>query len=242
MSEWLQAITHVLDNTPQPIQVFFRDDDAGWANERLYSLLDVFAKAAMPIDLAIIPGASDQALADELLARKQQSACIGLHQHGYTHTNHELVGRKCEFGHHRSKTQQFDDLRQGQTILTDLLGNQLDPIFTPPWNRCTQDTADCLEDLDFQILSRDITAQPINTMQLKQIPVHIDWSRFLKTTDPLAELEVSIAKQLANTSLTGIMLHHADMTKTALKPLAQLLKLFADHPHIHGMLLRDSLS
>ena len=34
----------------------------------------------------------------------------------------------------------------------------VDPIFTPPWNRCTQATADCLAMLGYRVLSRDATA------------------------------------------------------------------------------------
>jgi hypothetical protein len=239
MANWLDAVGEVLDNAVKPIRVFFRDDDAGWSNDRLYALLDEFARSGMPIDLAVIPEALDQVLADELLSRQQAQQLIGLHQHGYSHTNHEPIGRKCEFGSSRSKSQQKTDIAMGQKRLHEALGSVLDPIFTPPWNRCTRDTVACLEELNFCLLSRDVTASELESATLQQRPVHINWSRMLDI--PLSELGLAIADNLKSSDYTGIMLHHADMGKEHLKPLAELLALFADHSNAHGLLLRESL-
>ena len=43
MSSWLQPVEAALDAAPAPVPVFFRDDDAGWGDERLLALLDAFA-------------------------------------------------------------------------------------------------------------------------------------------------------------------------------------------------------
>ena len=240
MPNWLKSISDVLDSAEQPVRLFFRDDDAGWANDRLYALLDTFAQPGMPIDLAVIPEALGHALTEELLSRWQQDKHLtGLHQHGYSHTNHEQEGRKCEFGSSRTKNQQKADIAKGQERLHEALGTALDPIFTPPWNRCTRDTVGCLEELDFRLLSRDVTASGLESATLQQRPVHINWSRMLDI--PLSELGLAIASNLGNNDLTGVMLHHADMDKEHLKPLAELLALFADHNNAHGLLLRESL-
>ena len=50
-------------------------------------------------------------------------------------------GRKCEFGESRSRELQHADIAAGKELLSDLLGPITDPIFTPPWNRCTASTA-----------------------------------------------------------------------------------------------------
>lgn len=243
MRSWLSVIRDVLDNPEYPVRIFFRDDDAGWANDRLYALLDVFGQFGMPIDLAVIPEALDQTLADELLSRRQHAQhLIGLHQHGLSHTNHEPVERKCEFGSSRSKNQQKTDIAQGQTILRAAFGNALDPIFTPPWNRCTQDTVECLEELDFRLLSRDSTATRFESTTLQQVPVHVDWSRLLKTSsDALTALGSTIASQLKQNSLTGIMLHHADMDSENLQGLAELLAVLANHNNVQRILLKESI-
>ena len=44
-----------LDETAQPVEVFFRDDDAGWEDERLLELIARFAEHGLPLDLAVIP-------------------------------------------------------------------------------------------------------------------------------------------------------------------------------------------
>lgn len=243
MADWLKAITDVLDRTENPVRLFFRDDDAGWSNNELYSLLDMFAQTAMPIDLAVIPKGLDYGLADELLNRwRQNKHLIGLHQHGYSHTNYETVGRKCEFGGSRTKDQQKKDITEGQLHLRSAFGAALDPFFTPPWNRCTQDTIECLEELNFQLLSRDITAVKLASSQLRQIPVNIDWSKMIKlSVDPFPHLGRTIAASLDQNELTGIMLHHADMDDEALKPLAELLATCAGHNNVQGLLLRQTL-
>jgi predicted deacetylase len=239
MPNWLKSISDVLDNAEQPVRLFFRDDDAGWANDRLYALLDTFAQFRIPIDLAVIPEALDHTLVDELLSRQQAQQLIGLHQHGYSHTNHEPIGRKCEFGSNRNKNQQKTDIEMGQIRLHEALGSALDPIFTPPWNRCTQETVECLEELDFRLLSRDVTASELQSATLQQVSVHVNWSRMLDM--PLSELSIAIANNLKNNELTGIMLHHADMDNENLKPLTELLALFVDHDNARGLLLKEFL-
>lgn len=244
MGNWLQPITDVLDKLVKPVQVFFRDDDAGWSNAQLYAMLDEFAKAEIAVDLAVIPAALDDKLADELLSRWQQDEKIlGFHQHGYSHGNHEIEGRKCEFGRNRSKPQQKTDLANGKQLLQDSFGRALDPFFTPPWNRCTQATLECLDELAFRLLSRDITAEQFTSPSLTQQPVHVDWSKIIKNSpNDLDELGQSIADQLAVNELTGIMLHHADMQAVHLQPLAQLLAVISSHHNLRSVLLRNTLS
>lgn len=244
MSNWLNSVRAALDNSAQPIRLFFRDDDAGWANDRLLALLDIFGQVGMPIDCAVIPEILDQTLSHELLCRWQQAKqFIGLHQHGYSHSNHEPPeSRKNEFGSNRNKDQQKSDIAAGQAFLHDILGDALDPIFTPPWNRCTQATVDCLEELDFKLLSRDISAVKLDTVNVKQVPIHLDWSKVLKTSsNPLPMLSQSIANHLHNNTLTGIMLHHADMNTENLQPLTELLSVLASHQQVQSLLLRETI-
>ena len=74
---------------------------------------------------------------------------VGLHQHGLAHVNHEREGRKCEFGPSRDAAAQRRDIADGRERLAALLGDRVDPIFTPPWNRCTADTGAVLAELGF---------------------------------------------------------------------------------------------
>lgn len=244
MGNWLHGINEILDKTQTPMHFFFRDDDAGWENTKLLRMLDRFAQHAIPIDLAVIPASVDKSLADELLSRWQDNPDIlGLHQHGFSHTNHEPTGRKCEFGKSRTKHQQNADLTEGKAHLQAYFGVAIDPFFTPPWNRCTPETVACLEELDFTLLSRDITATKFESPRLRQVPIHIDWSRIIKQSpNPLVELGNTLSQNLAVNELTGIMLHHADMGNEELGPLTELIAMLSKHPHSQGVLLRNTLN
>jgi len=245
MPEWLEPVIKVLDSIEHPATIFFRNDDAGWANDRLFPFLDTFAGWAMPVDLAVIPDALDDTLADALLTRKKQApALIGLHQHGFNHANHEPPEqRKCEFGLSRTKDQQKRDIQLGREYLQARLGAfVVDPIFTPPWNRCTQATMECLEELDFLILSRDLTAKNLASDKLKQIPVALDWSRIFRTSaEPLIELCRLIVTSLKENDFTGIMFHHADMDNQHLTILSELLRLFTSHHKTRTVLLKETI-
>ena len=92
---WLDPVRRALDEGPST--VFFRDDDAGWGDERLWALLDLFDRRALPVDLAVIPAELHPTLTAELTVRARAGR-VHLHQHGFAHVNHEPTGRKCEFG------------------------------------------------------------------------------------------------------------------------------------------------
>src|SRR4051794_35799746 len=87
---WLAPLTAALDAAPEPVDVFFRDDDGGWEDDRLLTLLDLFAGLGLPLDVAVIPQALSPAAAAQLRRRVDaQPELVGLHQHGFAHANHE---------------------------------------------------------------------------------------------------------------------------------------------------------
>src|ERR1041385_7706803 len=99
LTNWLDPVRKRLDEAAGPITFFFRNDDVGWEDERLFELLDVFWQYEVPIDLAVIP----KAISRETAARLRRQVAgrpelVSVHQHGYAHVNHEQTGRKCEFG------------------------------------------------------------------------------------------------------------------------------------------------
>jgi len=222
---WLDPVRTALDAAGTPIDVFFRDDDAGWNDPRLFALLDVFEERLIPLDLAVIPQSLTSALAAALLNRKR-SQPVGLHQHGYAHANHEPEGRKFEFGPSRSPEQQFRDISQGGRRLREQLGDAGEPMFTPPWNRCTQATVEALRALDFAVLSRDHGAQPLHLGGLGELCVGVDWCRHSGDRD---ELGRRLAAAMVRRPTTGILLHHAGMPNDDLEELQELLSLLQRH-------------
>jgi hypothetical protein len=224
---WLDPLRRALDEAPARLSFFLRDDDAGWADERLFALLDLGAERSLPIDLAVIPRALRPELARALLARLEGEP-ISLHQHGLAHVNHEPRGRRCEFGPARRRDVQRRDIVEGRGLLVELLEGRVDPIFTPPWNRCTTDTAECLAELGFLALSRESRAEPFGISALQELPVAVDWFAHRHgerlTPDRLAAL---LARATERSDPIGIMFHHAAMDEEDLTRAAELLDLLA---------------
>ena len=103
-------------------------------------------------------------------------------------------------------------------------GDALQPIFTPPWNRCTADTGSALAALGFRALSREHRAEPLAVPGLFELPVHVDWVRL----EP-AELAARMATQITAGGPLGVMLHHAVMEPETMDRTSELLALVAAH-------------
>ena len=239
MTAWLDPLRQALDESDMPIDFFFRDDDVGWANDEFRALLACFRQQSLPLDLAVIPSALTAQLANEICAANAEApTLVRVHQHGFSHTNHEVLGRKCEFGIRRAQQDQFRDIRLGKIKIEAMLGSALDPVFTPPWNRCTVITGMCLRDLGFTVLSRDATAPSLALSGLKELPVSIDW--FGKKNGErlsLQSLGMLIANTVKQNQHVGIMLHHELMNSDERELLEHLLVLLSTHRQAHCKLM-----
>lgn len=242
MSAWLDELRRTLDTAPRPVAFFFRDDDAGWSDDRLLELLDLFTRHSMPIDVAAIPVALTSGLAVTLRSRLEaQPAQVAIHQHGFAHQNHEPEGqRKCEFGGTRESSFQQSDIEAGKQRLFDLFGSHMRPIFTPPWNRCTAATGECLLQAGFRILSRDVTAAPLNLDGLIELPITIDWfARVRGVRLSLEELGATLAVKVRTSAPVGVMFHHALMDESERRLASELLALLASHPNAQSYLMNQ---
>jgi peptidoglycan/xylan/chitin deacetylase (PgdA/CDA1 family) len=230
VSAWLDPLRRALDAAAEPRVFFFRDDDVGWGDEVLPPLLDLFVAHDVPVDLAVIP--MELTVRGAAMVRERVGATggrIGVHQHGLFHVNHEPNGRKWEFGGARPAPAQRADIAQGQQRLADMLGGLPRPIFTPPWNRCTEATGWALRDLGFRALSRDSTAPTLGIPGLCELPVHVDWLARRKG-QRLSRVQVGeLLAARRGTAPTGVMLHHAVMDATDREAARELLELLASH-------------
>jgi hypothetical protein len=155
------------------------------------------------------------------------------HMHGYRHMNHETEGKKQEFGPARSSMALFNDLSRGHLRLQSILGKDLTPVFTPPWNRCSLETMKHLKNMGFKGISRSQGSLPAPPRGLKDFPVHVDlhtrkekqaeqgWQNLLK------EIEKGM-----ESPAWGIMIHHMRMNGPAFIFLEYLLELFAGYKQI----------
>jgi len=237
-TNWLNPLRKRLDEAHEPTSFFFRNDDVGWEDARLFDLLDVFAQYEVPIDLAVIP----RSISRETAARlrnlvAERSEHVSVHQHGYAHVNHEQTGRKCEFGDSRSSELQHADIAAGKKLLNDLLGPITDSIFTPPWNRCNSATAACLKQEGFMLLSRDVTAKQLDVMEL---PVSIDWFGHRKKVRlTLDEIGAALSAAVSSRAPVGVMLHHALVDDEEREKISELLKLLSSSSNVRCHLMRD---
>jgi len=239
---WLDPLVRALDRAPRPVVCFFRDDDVGWRADRLGELLDLFAELALPLDLAVIPAELDAPAAQELRERTRTAGGrLGIHQHGYRHANHEPSGaRKCEFGPSRAREAQLRDIAAGRDLLDAMLGDVAEPIFTPPWNRCTAATGSCLVELGFETLSREAKAERLAAPGLREVPVSVDWLKRRNGArlphEAIAELA---AGGVERGGPVGVMLHHAEMDGAELAAAGELLRVLAAHERTTCVRMRD---
>lgn len=238
MTTWLDPLRVALDARATPVDVFVRDDDAGWADQRLDALLAVTDRVGIPIDVAVIPDELDVARAARLSTRTT-GGLVHLHQHGRAHTNHEPAGsRKCEFGASRSTERLRTDVLAGWERLRSLLGEAAEPVFTPPWNRCVDELGPVLLDAGHRVLSRDRSAGRLGVDGLAEVAVTVDWfaGRWTPDGPPTAprreELAERLGAELAGGCPVGLMLHHGVTDDDELDDVAAVLDVLASHPQV----------
>jgi hypothetical protein len=246
----MQAVMSALDTVDSPVSFFIRDDDTGWNDERLFALLDCTRSVGVPIDLAVIPQATGLALAAELRAWVDDAnRLVGLHQHGHAHSNHEPMGRKCEFGAARDLDAQRADLVTGRQHLQDLFESRLDTHFTPPWNRCSSATPTLLATLGYTGLSRDRTAAPQSA--LPELPIDVDWCKHQRQAEARGThhdaasgdaIALDVAARVRSGATVGLMLHHAVMSDMELRRLQTWLACWSQHPKARWQPMRAWLN
>jgi predicted glycosyltransferase len=231
----LRGSIELIQAEGKEVRIFFRDDDIDEDEETLIRLLDLFLAHGVPLNLAIIPDLLSDATVRRLHRRELWiPESLGLIQHGWRHINHEQEGRKCEFGISRSLADKFNDIARGKTRLEDAFGPRFYPAFTPPWNRCTQDTFGVLDELGFVVLSKDCGKEPVHGHQFQEISTTLDFYSWkggasLKPPDVIVS---ALINQLWELDTIGILLHHKVMDVTALTFLDQLLNELRHCPQV----------
>ena len=244
-AEWSQLRQRLALTGQRPIHLFFRDDDAAGDLPSLRRLLDLFYSRQTPINLQIIPGLLTDDGA-ELLRRTAAlyPGLIGLNQHGWRHDNHELTGKRSEFGPTRSFDQQLLDIRTGRQRLEEVFGSSFFPVFTPPWNRYTPTTSRALATLGYVGVSDFGSASPMAVGGVTRLPATIDIIDWRGTRDlrPTSELLSLLSNQLTSVDTIGILLHHQVMSAAAFDFTACLLDTLIESGAICFHLFQSLLS
>lgn len=237
------ALFKGLSNGTGQAQIFFRADDIGVPGRQFAHLIALFRNSKLPICLAVVP----TWITRDRLKTLQQETGTGhdqwcWHQHGWLHRNYETVGKKQEFGSTRAAELQFGDVKKGKERLQEILGNRFSPFFTPPWNRCSGETLDALQTLQFQAVSRSQNAKPVPPAGFPDFQVNIDLHtrKEENSTTCLNNLLTEISQGVAS-GTAGIMIHHQRMNKAAFDFLALLLESICAEPKLDSVSFHDLL-
>jgi len=221
--------------------VFFRADDVAVPGRQMAHLLEIFTRHETPLALAVVPAwltAPRWEALRRLAADGPDLWCW--HQHGWRHQNHEPAGKKQEFGPARSRETLARDLRCGRRRLKALLGSAFTPIFTPPWNRCSEITLALLAEMGYNAVSRSRGGQPPLPPGLTDHPVEVDLHTGRSPTAAAGWQQLMDSLRLGLGRPTcGIMIHHQRMNTAAFDFLNTLLEILNRHPRLTLMDVRD---
>lgn len=225
---------------PADTLVFFRADDVAAPDPGLAATLDLFAAHGAPLDMAVVPAWLTFARAKGLLEAVAANPKARFHQHGWRHANHQREGRKAEFGGDREEAALRHDMARGRDKLDALLGERLDPVFTPPWNRMGEAAVAAARDLGFGAVSTWLGPKPLAPKALPDLAVNADLHTRKEATAEAAweALGRELAQGLAFGRL-GVMLHHQRQNAAGLAWLDALLKALAAAPGLRLVNMRE---
>lgn len=198
------------------LPLWWRDDDAVEPTPQLDRLYALSQDLGLPVHVAVIPEPAQPSLAAYMTAR---TTLIPL-AHGWAHRNHQPGHvKRAEFGDGRPAGVALADATLGKARLDHLFGEELRPVFVPPWNRISDEVVAGLSALGFHILS---TSEPRNTRDaapgLEQVNTHLDVIDWRGTRSAVARqtLVARLTAHLAdrregrgdNDEPYGILTHH----------------------------------
>lgn len=152
------------------LRIWWRDDDATRSGPRLRKLGRMSRRTGVPVHLAVVPARLEPSLV-RFCARRPYAIPL---VHGYAHENRAPEGqKKSEFG--QPHPDSAERAHEGLKILRNSFGEQLVPIFVPPWNRVAPETVQALPALGFTGLSTFTPrSQRLAAPGLVQINTHLD--------------------------------------------------------------------
>jgi len=221
--------------------VYIRADDIGVPGERFHQLVTLFRRHGVPLGLAVVPAWLTQARWRTLVQMTgHRNGLWCWHQHGWRHMNHEPRGKKQEFGPARGAGDVACDLGRGRRKLETIMGGTFYPLFTPPWNRCSQITLALLAEMGYKAVSRSRDTQPPTPPGLPDLAMDVDLhtGRPASAAQGWRQLTAALTGGL-NRPTCGIMIHHQRMNTAAFSFLDRLLETMKQHPRLTLVDMRD---
>ena len=221
--------------------IFFRADDVAVPGKQFFRLMQLFTRYRVSLSLAVVPGWLTGSRWEHLkaLTRKDRSLWCW-HQHGWQHLNHEVEGKKQEFGESRSPSQIREDLVRGRNRLEMHMGEDFYPVFTAPWNHCSSITLELLVELGYHAVSRDQGSLPPPPEGLPDFQVNVDLHtrKELDAEEGWDSLFAELKGGLLG-GLCGIMIHHQRMNDAAFAFLEVILQKLSRHQGLRIVHFKD---
>ena len=227
--------------TNKPGYIFFRDDDVAVPGKQFTQLRGIFFQLHVPLNLAIVPAWLTRRRWRSMQNFNRSAADLWCwHQHGWRHINHEIIGKKQEFGPNRSDSAIEDDILKGRRRLERLIGESYYPVFTPPWNRCDPRTLRFLKKHGYVAVSRSQNPDRSMLKGLTDICVNVDLHtrKERSSASGWANLFEEL-KAAISSGRCGIMIHHNRMNPAAFDFLEMLLNFIAARTELQLVHFRD---
>lgn len=221
--------------------LFFRADDVAVPGKPFARLMELFMRHGVPLSLAVVPSWLTGARWQELKELAEKSPSLWCwHQHGWRHLNHEMHGKRQEFGPSRSPSRIREDLLRGRHRLEVHMEQDFYPVFTPPWNRCDLNTLKLLKELGYHAVSRAQASLPPTPEGLPDFPVNVDLHT-RKEANPAVDWDdlFSDLGHAVASGLCGIMIHHQRMNDVAFDFLDLLLQKLSHHQSLRIVHFKD---
>lgn len=213
----------------QPLEFWWRDDDAVNAGPKLEQLLNLARRYRAPVLLAVIP---DQA--DDSILSHDPRGWVTIAQHGVDHIPRQKAGKNSEFPEERDPDEAAAAIAGGRDKLAALFGDRFGPIFVPPWNRMSEIHIDRLSEMGFTGYSGFGPRMKIKANGLSLFNTHIDLIDWRKDKKFLgAETLIGqMVKHLSDNKdePTGILTHHLVHDPATWNFLTDLLETLSAHP------------
>jgi hypothetical protein len=221
--------------------IFLRADDVAVPSSQFCGLMEMFSKYRAPLCLAVVPAWLTHVRWHQIREIRQDTAHLWCwHQHGWRHINHQMTGKKQEFGPKRSQFAIENDIIRGRQRLENILGRRFYPVFTPPWNRCDTRTLKLIHKHGFAAVSRTHDSDVPSPEGLTNLFVNVDLHT-RKEANPVAgwsnlfeELKTAISS-----GRCGIMIHHQRMNDAAFIFLEILLKAIKARENLRLVHFKD---
>ena len=217
--------------------LWWRDDDAVTATPQLDDLLRLAGE--VPVALAVIPALARS----ELAIAVHGTPGVSLLQHGWSHANRAMYGKKSEYPEGRPAPLVAAEIGAGRARLKALFGPCALPVLVPPWNRFAGEFVPLLvrngiAGLSTMVSSKGAALPGAHLPGLVVIDVHVDlvaWHEdrgFIGAGAALGSLVGHLrASRLGAAAARpiGILTHHLIMDGATAAFLDRLFALTRDH-------------